>query len=143
MSYLTKQDLIDRIGLDELIVLSDREHTGTEDDTVIDRAMADATTEIDMYLGVRYTLPLSTIPSTLTRLAVSIAVYWLSENEANISDLTRERYENAIKVLKGIAGGTIDLGVIDTDAPDTDGSGKVTLVSGERIFTRNTLGGLR
>jgi len=54
MSYCTLQDLRDRYGDDEIIQLTDRANIGTIDQTVVDRAIADADGEIDGFVGPRW-----------------------------------------------------------------------------------------
>ena len=73
MGYATQQDLVERFGEEELIQLTDREHAQLIVADVIDRALSDADAEIDSYLGVRYTLPLVSIPVLLVGVAANIA----------------------------------------------------------------------
>ncbi|HBY38461.1 MAG TPA: DUF1320 domain-containing protein, partial [Alteromonas sp.] len=73
MNYCTTNDLIDRFGESELIALSDRDNTGSVDAQVVSAAIADASALIDGYLGGRYALPLSVIPSVLPKLCGDIA----------------------------------------------------------------------
>ena len=75
MTYITAQDVADRIGKDELIVLSDREGTGEVNTSVVAQAIQDASDEINMHLACRYRLPLAEVPDTLKRLAVNLTVY--------------------------------------------------------------------
>lgn len=141
-AYITQQELQDRIGEDELINLSDRNNEGAADPAVIDRAIADATDEINMHLSSRYQMPLPAVPETIKRLAVNLTVYWLCESEAAMSDLIKERYSNAVKTLKSLASGTMRLGLPEATTPNENSTGNVHLVSSERIMTRNRLKGL-
>ena len=141
-AYITQQDLIERIGKDELIILSDRDGTGEINTAVVERAIADATDEINMHLSSRYSMPLPKVPETIKRLAVSLTVYWLSETEVTMSDLMKGRYQNAVKTLKALADGSMRLGLPEASTPNENTAGDVQLVSGERLHTRKTLGGL-
>ena len=141
-AYITQQDLTERIGEDELTVLSDREGTGEINTAVVDRAIADATNEINMHLSSRYLMPLPEVPDTIKRLAVSLTIYWLSETDTTMSDMVKERYHNAVKTLKALADGSMRLGLPEADKPGENTAGDVQLISGERITTRKTLGGV-
>lgn len=140
MTYLTRQELQDRIGEEELIILADRDGDGVADEPVIERAIQDATDEITMHLASRYRVPLPDVPDTVKRLAVSLTVYWLCEDDRAMSELVKERYENAVKTLKALASGSMRLGLPEAEKPAENSAGTVTLVSAERMHTRKKLG---
>ncbi|MFB6413097.1 gp436 family protein [Edwardsiella piscicida] len=100
---------------------------------------------MDSFLAKRFQLPLAiaTIPRPLHRVAVSIAIYWLSQRDSQITDLIQKRYDDAIRTLKEIANGTRDLGLpTATQPPETD-NGKIIIVTeNQRLFTRNKLRGV-
>jgi phage gp36-like protein len=74
-------------------------------------------------------LNITTVPRPLRRVAVSIAIYWLSERDNQITDLIQKRYDSAVQTLKEMANGTRDLGLpTDTPAPETD-NGRMIVVS--------------
>lgn len=101
--------MIDRFGSDELIQLTDRGNVGVIDATVLGQALADADNEINSYLGSVYSLPLSTVPDRLIKLAADIARYQLYD--AHASDQVRARYTDAIAFLKAVVTGTASLGI--------------------------------
>ena len=109
MSYATKADMVLRFGAQELIQITDRERIGDIDDSVLDRAIADAEAEINASLQDRYALPLTTVPPLVTRIACQLIRYFLYDNGApeNVSVSATE----ARAVLKGIAAGTLRLGL--------------------------------
>jgi len=115
MAYAVVADLIARYGEDELIQLTDRIGAGTVDPAIAARALQDAASEIDGYLAVRHTLPLSSVPQLLVRVACDIARYRLWEDRA--SDEVRIRYEDARRILEGLASGRVSLGVTPPGAP--------------------------
>lgn len=136
MSYATAQDIIDRYGEDQLLLLTDRNGDDVSDDDVIDRAVADAGAEIDTYLAAKYTLPLPTIPSVLVRLCVDIVMYRLAASADLGTDERRKRYEDAIAVLKRISKGEVSLGM-PTPPPSSNG---VAFIAGpKRRFGRGNL----
>ena len=78
MAYATQQNMIDRYGDDQLLIVADRDNDSVVDAAVIEQALLDATAEIDTYVAAKYALPLSTVPTVLTRLCVDISMYRLT-----------------------------------------------------------------
>lgn len=138
MTYATQQDLVDRFGESELIQLTDRSESGVVDAAVVTRALADADAEINGYLTARYTLPLATVPEVLVRVASDIARYYLF-GDAMI-ETVKDRYENAIKLLKGVSSGLVDLGVAVNQTPISS-TGSVKVSAPDRVFDSATLAG--
>ncbi len=140
MPYAVQQDLEDRFGTDELVKLTDRADppTGEIDATIVARALSDAEAEVNSYLASRYTLPLVTVPLILVRLTCDIARYCLYEDR--VTDQVRDRYKDAVTLLKGIAEGKVSLG-IDDQNQTTPSAGGATFQTSERVFSRDKLGG--
>lgn len=136
-AYATQQDLVDRFGAEELIQLTDRANTGAIDATVLDQAIADASAEIDGYLGGRYTLPLSHVPLVLSRICADLVRYYLY-GDAPL-DQVRQRYEDAVAFLKSVARGQMTLGVA-TDGKAAAPSDNAEMQSGGRVFSRDDKG---
>lgn len=128
MPYCTQADLIERFGEAEITQLSDRAGLGTLDSAVVDGAIDDADAEIDGYLSGRYALPLASVPAVMVRLACDISRYYLFGHD--VTDLVRERYEQAIGYLVKIATGVIGLGPEDP-GPE---SGTSSIQSDARTF---------
>ena len=138
MTYASKQNLIDRYGSDELLQLTDRANTGSIDDTVITRALADADAEINGYIATRYTLPLSPVPPELERLACDIARYRLYDR--SVTKLVEQRYKDAIRVLQDVSAGKAGLGVGTTNQePTTHDAAQIS--STTPVFRRSEAGG--
>jgi len=137
MTYAVQQDLIDRFGQTELLDLTDRNNTGSIDATVVSRALTDADGEINGYLTGRYTLPLSTVPGVIKRLACDMARYYLFDIKA--TDQVLQRYKDAIKFLQSIAAGTASLGV-DAGSLAAVATGGVEIKANDRVFNQETLG---
>lgn len=142
MAYATQQDIVDRFGEDELFVIADRDHDGAIDSNVVTGALDDATDEINAYVGQRYHLPVVSAPPVLTRLCVDIALYRLSSNSAAYTEEKRQRYEDALRFLDGLATGRFSLGLSDGSQADTS-VGEVEMVSAPRRFSRRTMGRLK
>lgn len=136
MGYATQQDLVERFGEEELIQLTDREHAQLIVADVIDRALSDADAEIDSYLGVRYTLPLVSIPVLLVSVAANIARFRLMGDAT--TEEARKRYEDAIRLLRLISRGEVVLVGAQT-VPPPPGGITVTQRSPVRQFGSDTL----
>jgi len=115
MAYATESDLIERYGAAELLAVADRDGNGSADSGMMERALDDASAEIDVYLAGRYALPLAHVPTVLVRIACDIARYRLWADRA--SDEVRRRYEDALRLLERIASGEVVLMQPGPDAP--------------------------
>lgn len=105
--YATRQDMVDRYGLRELAALEDVHRTGQPDATVTERALSDASDEVDSYLFARYTLPLSGSSPTLVRVVCDIARRRLYRDKPLEEVL--KRYEEAVDWLKAVSAGRAGL----------------------------------
>jgi phage gp36-like protein len=137
--YATQQDMIDAYGSDAVTLAADRDGDGQADAGVIDAALAAATSEMDSYIGAKYTLPLNSTPAVLTDKCVDIALYRLSQRPGAMTDEIKDRFEKALAWLRDVSRGVVSLGV--DPSPPSQGGGGVQLVSGPRRFTRDTLKG--
>lgn len=111
-SYATIQDVIDRYGNEQLLLIADRDDDGVVDTTVVDTALTDASAEIDAYLAVKYTLPFATPPALLVHLCVDIAVYRLSPEFDVATDERRRRFDDALLLLLRLSTGEASFGVV-------------------------------
>lgn len=150
MAYATTAQMIERFTEREVLALTDRANTGEIDETRLGAAIEAAGSEIDAHLGRRYTLPLTaagvvltTPPLMLTGLCCDIARYRLSGTEVQETDAIRNRYKDAINVLKMLGNGEM----VFAEAPDllpatSPNAGGGTVATNERcrLFGRETLG---
>lgn len=139
--YASQQDMIDRLGQDVLETLAWNSDSGQLDTARVDRALADATDEINARIGKRYTLPLSSVPGLLKRVAVHLAVYHLATGPALSEDIEK-RYQANIKLLISIGKGESDLGLPDDALASENSQGAVVIKGPERQLTRDTLKGV-
>ncbi len=109
MAYCTIAELTARYGTPMLLQLSDRGGTYpvTPDAALFDRAIADAGALIDGYLGGRYQLPLTSVPTLVVNLALVIAIYMAHGSVA--PEKIRKDYDDALRQLQAIASGTMVL----------------------------------
>lgn len=139
MSYATVQDLISRYGELEIRQLTDRAEPPADvvDPDVAQKALDDASATIDSYLSQAYALPLATTPSVLTDYCQTIARYKLHREP---TESVRADYKDALIWLGQVAKGQAGLpGIEPTKAGGV--SGAVLVRSGDRHFTRDTMGG--
>jgi phage gp36-like protein len=107
MTYATLAEMVARFGEPELVQRTDRAEGLVIDTVVLGNALVDADAEIDSYLAGRYTLPLASTPPVLVRLAADIARYRLYDD--GVSETVRQRYEDAVSLLKRFANGDVVL----------------------------------
>ena len=128
MLYCTRDDLIERFGESELIQLTDEQNTGALNAATVDKAIADASNQIDSYLIGRYQLPLTEVPEFVNTYACDMARYLLWDDGA-LEQVTI-RYRTAIKYWRDISTGVLRLyGTTET------GENLVEIVSSEPVFS--------
>lgn len=111
-AYATSQDITDRNGADQLVLIADRDGDGVADAAAVSKALEDASAEIDAYLAVKYTLPLASPPPLLAHLCVDIAVYRLAADAYVATDERRKRFDDALLLLLRLATGEASLGIV-------------------------------
>lgn len=143
MTYATQTDAVDRYGEAFVLQVADRDGDGSLADPelvqAVTDALVDATAEIDTHIGARYDLPLPSTPTVLVRICVDIAIYRLANEAGVLSEEIRQRYEDAIMLLKRIAEGKASLGL---EVPAPSGRAPALLSSAPRVMSRRTLRGV-
>lgn len=107
MAYATRDDLVLRFGETEMVNLEAMQ----TDPNAVTHAIQDATEEIDSYIAVRYTLPISNVPSTLKRVACNIARYRLYFQQP--TEEVENRYKDEVKYLQRLADGKAILSILE------------------------------
>lgn len=133
MPYATLDDLVTRFGEQELIDQTDRASGTNVDEVLVARVLDDAAATIDGYLAARHALPLPSVPPLLVGLCCDLARYALYPDAAPA--MVRDRYQNAQRVLREIANGTLQLGLATPAS-----SGLAQVVSNPRLFARGASG---
>lgn len=138
MPYATRQNMVDRFGEEELVQLTDRKDppAGVIDDTVLTKAIDDASAMIDGYLQSRYTLPLANVPVTLVRTACDVARYYLYEDA--FTDAVEQRYKDAVKFLTALTRGETGMG-LDSGNNASPVTGTPDYQARDRVFSDDTL----
>lgn len=137
MDYATRSDLEKQLAPAEVVQLADDDGDGVADAGVIERALADAEAEINAYLGTRYRLPLATVPELIRRLTVDLALWHLYRRRDLATEARSKQHDDAVALLKRLADGTVTLGL----APSQQETPPPSIVSGDRVFTRDSLRG--
>lgn len=143
MAYCTIEDIKKLLPETDLVQLTDDEGAGTINPQRLEEAVAQADADIDSYLSGKYAVPLTPVPAVVKKLSADIAVYNLySRRLEQIPETRAERYRNAVRMLEGIARGTISVGAATTPEPAADAGGpEATRTADERTFTKTTMEG--
>jgi phage gp36-like protein len=119
MPYATKEDIDDLYGEDLLVRLADLDKDGVPDADVVEKALRGADEVCDAFLSAQYTVPVVPTPGVVRSCAIDIAVYKIALGVTTRTTEMRQRYEDAIELLKMIASGKVGLGQppVDPDGP--------------------------
>lgn len=139
--YYTQADYEARWGADELVRLTDADGDGIADPDTFARAVADASADVDAYLGVKYQLPLA---APLPRVVKSIAAALVREKLHGTypTETVTQEADRARRQLRDLSTGTAKLTVDDTGAEADTGSPGVSgirIASAARVFGADQL----
>jgi len=115
MSYCTVDDLRLLLPEDELIELTDDDGVGVLNESVCERAIEEASREVDAYVGLVRTVPVpeAEVPGLLRDLTARLAIYHLFRRRAlrldQIPEVWQEERRQALRTLERIARGQIKL----------------------------------
>ncbi len=114
---------------------------------IIERAIDDASSEIDGYLNKRYSTPLGNVPNVITKICKDIALYniflRIGIKQGSAEESYYNQYKQDIKYLENVAKGLIDIGVSTGEQSGTSNNiGDFRVNSNNRMFSRQTLRGL-
>ena len=115
MGYCTPTDLAAVKSTDELRQLSDLAGTGSPNNTVLQAACDQASSLIDGYISPQYPLPLATVPSILTSMAVRLAFYYLFLGRHSMPDEVKGAYDRDVAFLVAVGKGQASLGLPTAD----------------------------
>jgi phage gp36-like protein len=141
--YATRQDMLDRESEDLIHSVFDRDRDGLLDEPAIDQCLADASGEMDGYIGQRHSLPLATPPSWGKQICIDIGIYRGARSADALTNELRARYEDAVDFLKQVARGNAGLGLAASEQPTGDSGevkgGDILISSQPRLFGRGPL----
>ncbi|MDV7340976.1 phage protein Gp36 family protein [Terasakiella sp. A23] len=103
MAYADKSAMEQRFKDLDLVELTnaDDPHAEVINDAVLQTALDDASTEIDLHVGSIYVLPLTVAQPALIPVCCDIARFKLHAGKA--TEEVKDRYNNAVKLLEKIA----------------------------------------
>lgn len=138
MMYATVSDMVSRFGEQEIIELSnlDLSQDIEIDQAAVERALTDASAEIDGYLAARYRLPVTGEVRLLSQMCTDIARFRLQKGVS--TEQARQRYEDAVDTLKRISAGTMNLPL---QAPPPAIGEPVVVPGRARVFDDETMRG--
>lgn len=139
MSYCTLDDILKKIPRENVQQLTDDEGIGDINQDRVNDAITEAGTIIDGYLTSRYTVPLVPTPPLVNHLAVDLSIYAIYSRrfETQMPESMKDRNDNALKLLKQIQLGVIQLGMeTPVTAPGDYKSNKTVL---DRIFSKDRM----
>lgn len=142
MAYATQADLLQRLTLKQLTQLTDDVNAGVPDPVKVAAALEEASGRVDSYCRSKYVTPLqqSDIVTTATR---DICVYELwSRRPQAMSETVRQRYEDAIAMLKDVSSGKAVLDQpVSAAAPQSVSAGAVKPTHNKQRFTEEDIHG--
>ncbi len=138
MAYSAQTDIAKLLTPAQLVQLTDDNADGSADAAVIAEAIAEADAEIDGYLGSRYTVPVSPVPTLLRNFSVAISLWKLYGRRSLANERRRQEYEDAIAKLKDLATGRMVLPATGGGEVASDGSDlpEASTMESDRLFTR-------
>lgn len=115
MAYVTSKEIVDRYGLDYLVIVSDHNEDGLSDLTPVDLAIDDASAEIDKFMSTRFVVPVANVDtdaslSWIKRCCTDLAVYFLASTAGTMTEIIQQRRDDCMEELMRIADGTINPG---------------------------------
>lgn len=134
MAYCTDTGLPEH----RLIELTDEARSGMVDIPVVTAAGEWADTMIDGYCGGRYGVPFSPTPELIRGIAQDLMVWklYLDRSDFQIPEAIRQRYEDAIGLLKRISDGSV---VLPIEAPNQELPGVILSKQNTKVFTDDVL----
>jgi len=145
VAYITDDDLRSALPLNALDDLTPVDGTDAAITAAVKVAahIENAESEVDAWLGAKYTVPLTTVPRTVKQAVIAIAGYHVmmaSTANSEEVEIWRTRYLRAIEWLKAVSEGKIAVGGLTLNG--VGGSAIVSNIDDlEHRFTDDRLNG--
>lgn len=141
MGYCDQTDIERRIGSALLIELTDDSGAGVVETNALAECISDADGVINGFLRGQYSVPLSTVPDLIKRIATYLTIYYLYDRRASafggIPPHVDSNYKSALDWLKSIRSGELDLGI---EPPPAVSTAQIAQTDGpDRGFTATTM----
>lgn len=135
MPYATATDLEHAVGENRYAQLVDRNADDVPDTDGVNQALEGASSTIDSYIA-RW-LPLTTVPPSIRRACIDIAVHDLGGE--HVTEQERKRFEDAMRWLRDLARGEASLTGV---APPTSTNPTIVVDAPEAVMRRESTKGL-
>lgn len=135
MSYATVADVEGRYA-EQCFALAGKTEDGELDREAIDRALLEASSEIDLTLQGRYAVPLEPVPPVIRRVCIDIAVGALPRNGATEASVYERRARDARSLLASLAKGETTLGAGTSPAPASGNGGGMAYAGPQSDFRK-------
>ena len=112
MAYSVQADVLKLMSKDSLIHLSnDSEYADVIDTDNLTQAIADADALINDYLRARYTVALTSVPDTVKKISIDLAIFnlWSRRPETVMPESVILRKTDALQYLKDVQAGKVML----------------------------------
>jgi phage gp36-like protein len=136
MPYCTQNDLETLIPEVELAELTN-ESGDIPNSTIITEMINLVDAEIDSYISVSYSMPLTQTPEIIKGLSMDMVIYHLYSRRSTIPLVRRTKYEAAIKLLQKVAQGNLNITGKDGYEIKLKSKYLIKIKSNKRIFTRS------
>lgn len=144
MAYITADDLLDELGENTLVQLTDDEGTGEINETRVLKAIDYASGMFDSYARSRYSLPVSATP-LVKALNLDLAIFHLYKSRSDLPEgvymVKKNAHDEAIKTLKDIGCGkaALDVAAIDETPSNPDNKDQILSNASSTRFTDERL----
>ena len=147
MAYLELQDLLDELGEDKLVQLSDNDDIGEVNEARVNKAIQHAQGVFDAYARARYSIPVPSTPMVKT-LNLDIAVFHLFKSRStatkdNVYEVRKNANDDAIKLLTAINQGkaALDIPAAEETITNPATSDRILTNAGKSKFSDEKLSG--
>lgn len=124
MAILTRAELEQRLGAEDIARLADRDSPAGEDASVVDAALSDAEAEVMAYVSMVTASPLpDPAPVVLKRITATVARYNLWRRDTRDDHPAYLAYRDAVDELKSISKGLIALPLADAEQSNASVAG--------------------
>lgn len=141
MSYLTSADLVVRFGKPQLVLLADRDADGEPDTAVLDRAIDDAGSVVDLFVRGRYAVPLSPVDPAIAVIVGDLARRNLYGDATEVPQSVLDADKAARRQLELIAKGDVKLTSSAASSSEQAGALEVEAAGDAPFFTTDSLKG--
>ncbi len=151
MGYISKQDLLDELGEDTLVQLSDNDGDGDiESEKVVNRinkAIEYAQSILDAHCRLRYSLPVP-VTALVKTICLDLAVFHLYKSRAtvvkdSVYEVKKIANDDAVKLLLNISQGkaALDVPATEETIENPASSDQILTNAGRSKFTDSKLSG--